>query len=354
MKHGRSLTSLAEELTRQLNSKRDLVVPATQFAHHTDLLGVSKVTINEPQAPVDYLVNPVARRQLAEKLKIPFNYFERMRVEEPQLLDHNVNTWLHAGGESYLMRTLDRRLRAVLSKRYRRIDNFQVADRVIPILDQLPGATFTSVELTETRMYLKVVSRKIEHEIVPGDVVQAGVVVSNSEVGCGRLWVQPLVYRLKCGNGMIAVDQRLAKTHLGRLLEASEDTFVVFQDDTLRAEDEALLLAVRDAVQAAVSEATLSLLADKMRKTLGIPLRGDPAKSVEVLADRFALSGLEQTGILRFLVSGGSLTGYGLLNAVTDFSKDVEDYDRATELEMLGGRLIEMSPTEWNGIADAA
>lgn len=35
-------------------------------------------------------------------------------------------------------------------------------------------------------------------EIVPGDIVQAGFVVSNSEIGLGALKVEPLVYRLIC------------------------------------------------------------------------------------------------------------------------------------------------------------
>jgi hypothetical protein len=35
-------------------------------------------------------------------------------------------------------------------------------------------------------------------------------------------------------------------------------------------------------------------------------------------------------------------------------SADVEDYDRATELEMLGGKVIELKPNEFNVFAKAA
>ena len=49
----------------------------------------------------------------------------------------------------------------------------------------------------------------------------------------------------------------------------------------------------------------------------------------------------------------GDLSGYGLVNAVTHYSQDVEDYDRATEFEALGGKLIELAPTEWKGLAHA-
>jgi hypothetical protein len=39
MKNGRSLVSLAQELERQLHSKKDLVVPSTLVRHATDDLG---------------------------------------------------------------------------------------------------------------------------------------------------------------------------------------------------------------------------------------------------------------------------------------------------------------------------
>jgi hypothetical protein len=45
---------------------------------------------------------------------------------------------------------------------------------------------------------------------------------------------------------------------------------------------------------------------------------------------------------------------YGLVNAVTHFSQDVEDYDRATEFEALGGKLIELAPGDWKELAHAA
>ena len=44
----------------------------------------------------------------------------------------------------------------------------------------------------------------------------------------------------------------------------------------------------------------------------------------------------------------------GLVNAVTHFSHDVVDYDRATEFEALGGKLIELSSREWQELAEAA
>lgn len=109
---------------------------------------------------------------------------------------------------------------------------------------------------------------------------------------------------------------------------------------------------VRDVVQWAVSEATFALTAEKMRKTLGIELKGDPAASVEMLATRYLFNEQERGGVLRALVQEGDLTGYGLVNAVTSFAQDdVVDYDRATELEAVAGRMLDQSPSEWKQLA---
>jgi len=354
MKSGRSLVNLAQELERQLATKRDLVLPSSLLQCRTEAGGDLKMIVDARDGDGEYGITNLARRQLAEKLKIPFTYFERMRTEQPGLLDRNVNTWLQNDNERRMIRTLDGQVRAVLSDRYRRLDNFDLAENVLPILQRLADARFESVEMTETKMYLKVITPRVEYEIAPGDVVQAGIVITNSEVGHGTLTVQPLVYRLICSNGLIASDRSLRKTHVGRILQSEEDALTVFRDDTLAADDKAFFLKVRDVVEAAVSEATFRQVAQKMQKTLDFKISGDPVKTVEVLANRYTLNETERAGVLRHLIVEGDLSAYGLVNAVTHYSHDVEDYDRATEFEALGGKLIELSSSEWEELAEAA
>ncbi len=354
MKSGRSLVNLAQELERQLARKQDLVVPSALLQCRTDEGGDLKMLVEARTGEVEYGVNSLARHQLADKLKIPFAYFERMRHEQPALLDSNVNTWLRTDGDRRMIRTLDGTVRAVLSDRYRRLDNFDLAENVLPILHRLEGARFESVELTETKMYLKVVTPRVEYEVAPGDIVQAGIVISNSEVGCGTLSVQPLIFRLVCRNGLIAPDRALRKTHVGRALQSNDESVNVYRDDTLAADDRAFFLKVRDVVEAALSEATFRQVALKFQKTREIPLTGDPVKTVEVLANRYTLNETERSGVLRHLIVEGDLSAYGLVNAVTHYSQEVEDYDRATEFEALGGRLIDLPAKDWKDLAQAA
>ncbi|GAO27439.1 hypothetical protein ALISP_7259 [Alicycliphilus sp. B1] len=354
MRNGRTLVSLAHELQRQLDTKKDLVVPSGLLHFSASAGGSTNLVIEEAGGPASYGITPLARRQLAEKLGIPYAYFERMREKQPALLGNNVNTWLQSEADRRLLRTLDGNVRAVLSDRYRRLDNYDLAEHVLPILQGLSGLTFESVELTETRMYLKCVTSKLQYEMAPGDIVQAGIAISNSEVGQGTLSVQPLLFRLVCRNGLIVADRALRKTHVGRSMSQEDDGVTVYQDDTLQADDKAFFLKVRDVVQAAVSEVTFRQAAAKMQRTMGIQITGDPVQSIEVLAQRYTLNDAERSGVLRHLVAGGDLSGYGLVNAVTHYSQEVEDYDRATEFEVLGGKLIDLSAAEWKPLAEAA
>jgi len=352
-----TLQNLAVEIDRVRRTKCDYLIPSSSLTMRTypDSPGnVPTLSFDAPNGLQQMGLTEVAHRQLADKLRIPFTYFKRMQNEQPALLDSNVNVWLGSeGNEARMIRTLDGNVRAVLSKRYRPIDNWQVAEWVLPLLNAFDDARVESCSLTGTRMYLKVVTPRITEEVAPGDLVQAGVVIGNSEVGHGSLSIQPLVFRLKCKNGLVASEGTMRRAHIGRVLESTDDGATIFQDDTLRADDTAFMLKVRDVVRQAVSETTLRLVVDRMRQTTGIVIEGSPVRSIEILADRYALNEEEQGGVLRHLITGGDLSGYGLVNAVTAYSQEVTDYQRATEFEELGGKLLDLSSHGWRELAQS-
>ena len=94
---------------------------------------------------------------------------------DPELLAHNVNRWLQRVDPAQrMLRTLDGHARAFLSSRYRRIDNYDVARIVTPVVGEMPDIQFGSCELTEDYMYLKVVNPRLQDEVRPGDVFKPG------------------------------------------------------------------------------------------------------------------------------------------------------------------------------------
>lgn len=130
-------------------------------------------------------VSDLAHKQVAQHLGIPAPYYVRLRSEYPALLDSNVNTLLAATpeGERRMVRTIGGMARAFLSDRYRRLDNFDLLEAILPTLMEMPGLEIASCDVTEQKLYLKVTTSRIQAEVQPGDVVQSGLAVSNSEVG---------------------------------------------------------------------------------------------------------------------------------------------------------------------------
>ena len=100
-------------------------------------------------------------------------------------------------------------------------------------------------------------------------------------------------------------------------------------------------LKVQDIVRASVDEAKFALTVDKLRASMEIKTGDNPVETVEVLGDRYLLNKNERGSILRHFIMGNDFSHYGLVNAVTRSSQDVQDYNRATELERVGGILLE-------------
>jgi hypothetical protein len=252
------------------------------------------------------------------------------------------------------VRTLDGHARAFLSDRYRRLDNADLAQAILPDILNRGDLQLASCEITESRLYLKMIAPNLVMEVKKGDPVRSGFVVSNSEIGLGGLDVAPFVDRLFCTNGMILTEFGQKKRHVGRGAgENEEEAYELFEDATLRADDKAFFLKVRDTVRATITEGKFKLIVEKMRESFHMKIEGDPLDAVEVLADKYTFNETEKSGFLKHLIAGGDLSAYGVAQAVTRTSQDVPDYDRATELERVGGTVISLSQDEWKQIGQA-
>lgn len=361
MKTGLTLTQLAQELDAQKKASEDFVVDSSQLTLLTPREGGSYPEIHLPEGLGEYRMTRHATQQLADRISFPYKLWERYQAAYPDMLDFNVNELMRREPKRRMVRAFDwtqvpgresqgKTARAILSDRYRRMDNFDLAGMVIPILQQLPGARFESMDLTERRMYIKVVTPRIQGDVLEGDTVCAGVVIGNSEVGSGSLSVQPMIFRLVCTNGMIA-GHVLRRYHTGRPNQVDDETYAVLTDETREADDKALMLTVRDTVQAAVSETAFNAMLVQMREAAGAPAMKDPVKGVERLAKKFDMGETEQASVLAHLIEGGDISKWGALNAVTRTAQDVESYDRATELEEAGGVILNLSRRDWDVIA---
>lgn len=339
MKQGRSLIELGAELDRQRKARKDYIADTRNLeVATTDGITLLSVGFEESRDP--FKLNELAHQQIASRLQIPYRYYQKMREEYPTLLDENINSWFMKTPERRMIRTLDGSVRAFLSDRYRRLDNLELCSAVLPIIQEMKGAEIISCDVTEAHMFIKVINKKLKAEVEIGDVVQAGMVISNSEVGLGSLKVEPLVYRLICRNGMIVKDFAQKRYHVGKQIESEEAAYEIYSDETLQADDKAFFLKVQDTVRCAVDESKFMLTVDRLRQAKQEFTGNDPVKTVEVLADKYILNQNERGSVLRHFIIGADSSKYGLIQAVTRASQDVDAYIRATELERLGGELL--------------
>lgn len=76
--------------------------------------------------------------------------------------------------------------------------------------------------------------------------------------------------------------------------------------------------------------------------------------AVERVAELLVLPKLEQNALLTNFLQGGDHTQWGLVNAITAVANNVDDYDRAGEIERFGGRMLSLQSTQWRELAKAA
>lgn len=354
MKQGRTPEEMLAELKRQSREKRDYIVPSQSIEMAQNGQEIIVEGKGADSYDSHYGMTDLFHRQVGSALKIPAAYYDLMRSQKPELLAENVNSWLSGRENSFMLRTMDygdgRVARALLSERYRRIDNLEIAAALLPPVMNQKGFEIVSSEITPTRMYIKLVCHLKTYEVLPGDFVEFGIIISNSEVGQGSVFVRPFLNRLICTNGCVINELGERKHHVGRAAKSMDDSFELYSDATIEAEDKAFLMKLQDVEKAALDESRYPLIVDKLKQSADAKITGKVADVVELTAKNYGFTQAEQENILDNLIRGGDMSLYGLSNAVTRMSQDAESYDRATELESAGWDIATMPAAQWKAI----
>ena len=340
----KSLTDLAAEVERQEAVKNDYIVPSEKMVMVDD----EHLTIQNG-GQENYKINDYAHGQIATKLGIPKTYYDRL-IEVPALRQTNVNAWLNHEPKRFTVRTLDNTMRALLSDRFRPLDNFLILSAFLPVVQEHQNLEVMSNALTETRMYLQFKFPKLEGEVLQGDVVQAGIILTNSEVGAGAVDVKAMIWRLKCINGLIG-ESVLRKYHVGRRIGENEEDYALFSDETIQSEIGTFKLKLRDVIKNALSEVKFQDQLAKMRIAADDKIPDIP-KTVENITKRYMLTENEGRKVITNMVADGNSTRWGLINGITALAHDIESRDKQYEIERLGQRIVDLKPNEWQEIVN--
>jgi hypothetical protein len=339
MKKGQEVKQMLNTINDDVQFKEDVIVDIKNTVVKETMSVFPELQYSSKDSDVGFL-NDNSLTQLCYKLDIGRTYINKCLPISQNLVVHNLSFWLkEIKSRNVMIRTQkwrdedNKTVRAILSDRYKRIDNDIVANASLArIMDM--GAELKYCNYDGDSLNITAVLPKIEGEIAKGDIVQAGITVTNNEVGNGSLKVLPFIYRLVCTNGMVApeyIGQFYAK-HVGKkLIDIDND----YQGDTS-------VEKMFDEIKIMNNPQIFDTLFAEMKKA-----KEKQTSSFEIvrLAKQHNLSDSERASIFERLgkVYGDnfSVDNYSLANAITNLANDENKSDqRARFLQELGGQII--------------
>jgi len=349
MEKRKSLSELAEELERQKNSRYDVVVPSDQLIVLKEGNQI-KIDVPLPDGETKrHGLTEWAHSQISDKTQIPKKYYDRMReTSQLDLLASNVNTWLPSK-DKRLVRVLDGDVRALLSDRYRIIDNYDVLFATLEEFQKLKEETGINIEikradLTDQHLYIKATSPDLTDEVIKtGDrtePVHGGIIITNSEVGAGAFNVKPFMNVLVCQNGLIG-KHVFKRVHLGREKGIG---LIDWSDDTLMKQDDALWAKIRDMIHGTFTPEVFHKWVDEMNKVASVEIE-KPTLAIDNIIKKFDIGKNKKDDLLNQFAKETN-TQWGLAMAVTRIAQDEETYEDQIKMEEIGTEILQTRPEE--------
>ncbi len=337
------LAPLFMELKRQSETRKDIIADSRSLKAVAE---PETIVIDIPKSG-GHQMTPWAHGQMAAKVQIPQNYYNRMFDEKKfTLLADNINTWL-ATEDKRMVRVLDGKIRAILSDRYRVLDNY---DMMFMALDEFAkaGAEVHKADLTDSHLYIKAVTPRLQGEIRPGDVIQGGIILRNSEVGASRFAVEPFVLRLKCTNGMV-ISEGYSRVHLGKRKEEGEFTW---SSETVNFENKAIWSAVKDVVHQTFDPANFDAIVARLKTNAETPVKA-PTQAVDNIVTYAGLTDDVKAMLLERFLGEKDFSQWGLANGMTATARDIKDPDLQVEIETKASNIALMPADAFIEIVDA-
>jgi hypothetical protein len=387
------LDALHGTLVAQHARKVDVVAPISKVSFDGGQMVISGV---EPSLTDDgvvmvdgaYQLTGVAEEDFCTRFGIPVRYYRQLVSNGlVGLVDENANGMINHATETAIgnakptpqlfLRTYRADgdqpgvIRSALSDKFKAIDNLDVLVAALQgVCEADPDAQIVSCDLSETRMYVRMVSGKVSElapELLRGyrspfdadpnitrpgggqverwravanreglayqpgtePVVHAGFDISNSEVGRGAFSITPVIMVQICKNGLRVPLDALRARHVG----ARQTESVVEASTTTQDKELALITSqATDAVKTFLSPEYLRSKLEEIRVDAGVPVTR-PDEVVRRTAKALRFDDVTREGVLQHFLTAGQCTAGGVMQAVTSYAQTRENADAARELE---------------------
>jgi hypothetical protein len=255
--------------------------------------------------------------QMCGRMEIPPRYLKRKMTERAwNVVDTAIRDDLDRHGQRLLLRTIGTQIRAVLSEKYVRLNDFDVVKDVVEIVQ---GRTeVRSGHLDIDGMWIKATFPDLKFTGPDGSDYFVGMILGNSEVGDRSVSCGPFIYRKVCTNDMVIVHD-----------EAFEHRHIYVDRAQLR-------FGLKKAIAAAVREG--DTFADQIQMAMAAAVE-DPMDVIDQIARKARYSQKVVDTVKASYQMEPMANKWGLANAFTRAAQTLEG-DRRVEMEWLGGNLI--------------
>ena len=358
-----NLSDLVKTLESLEALKKDYIVPASKIVmrngspcvdHSQDVeiafnslfnaVGISSSLEETGEPTLEYFdATNIFHEHLAEKVGIPYRYYERMLKEKPTLLDENVNSWLKTDNRKFMLRSINGKARALLSDRYQALDHLDVIAAFLSAAVQTGyDVKVEECDLTEKRMYIRVTCPQVEVDATnllknyrspkgdPRKGIISGLVITNSETGYGAFTITPRAVVLACSNGLIRKQDAFRKIHIGGQLEKG---VVDWSSETHHKAIELCINQAKDAVSTFLSKEYVGKFVSELEEKAGYEIKR-PTETIEKVSNALAFTSEQRSSIMKAFIEGGDNTSGGVMQALTYFAQQVDDADMQHEIEL--------------------
>lgn len=322
------LNNLVELLEAQNLDKKDMIMQGATLTYSG-----GKIWVNDGKqfGSIGYTPSELCHVQIAEKLKIPKAYYDRMLTSYPELLEYNINLWLRKDEKiKYMLRCFGNNgegiARAMLSDRFLRLDNYDVLFTALEAIKSMNvNVKILRAEVTEKRMYLAVVCPDIELEAenflrgylknndAAGNGILSGLIITNSEVGLGSFEIRPRAIIVKCNNGLIMKDDNYKRVHLGSKLD---DGTIQWSEKTKDKNTQLVMSQVCDAVSTFLSPEYLGKMVERIAEANNIQLEHS-IDAIQHVCKELSIGEEHKRKILKYFIEDGDTKASGIFQAIT-------------------------------------
>lgn len=287
--------TITEETTKITNENAELVCDADDFSEY----GLST---------------------LGKTVGFPAPFILQLNETNPALADDvirdRVNLYFENGKPEFYARRFLGKIRGVVSNKYSYFDD----DEVVEILSDSPLANmgFQNALITPERFHVRAIDEENPFHINNDpSVLYFAFFIDNSMVGQSSFKVQLGIYRLACTNGLIVPVREFVicrQIHRGRKDIAAEfNESIAFLKEKQESIKEMLSTMGKE-------KATIETLKEEFRK--------------DYLAKKLNLNRKETEKVIELYktVYDGQ-TKWGMVNAITEFARDIKDINRREYIE---------------------